>query len=282
MPKSGKKVRAPRSRRRHGAKDNRSCETSHLITNRRLDESVPYIPFSFTGNSGFTPGFHAKRSTRWIKGFNPACRREFDVPYIDKAGKESAFPLLKWYAHPMQIVGSQVSTSFSRMKSILVKRHGYLHFKKQLRNDAFLVASISTLTHSSWFIDRFLGMTQRKEQKTHKVVKHWSLRLDDNLRFVHSQVCSQTYWLTSRSERPRDKSSNVRMFRMDPFEEYPECPCGDIFCPYGTISFEMIPTKAQSGIRVGSSPQGLDSFFDSSSDLQMHNTRLSSQASFSE
>jgi len=198
------------------------------------------------------PGMKIKQSTRWIDEFSSRCVREFNVPYIDKAGKDSIFTLAKWRCHPMQLVGSLVSTKFARIMSILRKR--FRGKAKAFREIAFSAAAVSTITQSSWIIDRFLGVSRvfSKKRISHHIVQGAVRSLDDIQRFVYSQVCSQAYWLTSRSERPRDKSNDSRPIEYEDrlMLEDPDilCACNLYTCPYGHILAEVVysgPVKSE-------------------------------------
>jgi hypothetical protein len=167
-----------------------------------------------------------------------ACHRVFEFPYVDHAGKESVFPLARWNCHPLTYVGSLVATKFARIFAIIRKRFPW-RIAKTYRELTFKVAAASAISHSNWIIDRFLGVSKQNNKKRvcFSMLNRVLCSLDDIQRFVYDQVCSQTYWLSSRSERPRDKSSKTKS--LDPFDllflegSRGSCACGDPECIYG-------------------------------------------------
>lgn len=203
--------------------------------------AVPFHPMNFAGRPGMRiPSMRVKLSTRWIEEYSSRCERVFDLPYIDKAAKESIFNVARWRCHPMQMVGTLVSTKASRLMRILETR-----FKrrqaKAFREIAFSAAAVSVITQSNWVIDRFLGVSRvfSKKKISHAIVQGSVRRLDDIQRFVYSQVWKQTNWLTSWSERPSDKSKGSRYslsedqrFFLDPPVA---CSCRRSSCLYGAI-----------------------------------------------
>lgn len=191
-----------------------------------------------------------KMSTRWIQDYSPKCRRTFSIPYIDKAGKDSVFPLARIDCHPMQLVGSLVATKFDRIMKVIRKRFIWKE-AKALRESAFSAAIVSVVTQSAWIIDRFLGVSRvfSKKKIADHLVRESVRRLDDIQRFVYSQAYNQAYWLTSRSERPRDKSRGHRhMAPPDLTFEDPlvPCACKRFDCHYASLfirdlcSFDLV------------------------------------------
>jgi len=236
-----KSPRMRRQRRRPGDKSNFERGYSIEITNKESLGSSPYNPVRFNYRPGRRlTGMKLKTSTRWIHDFSTACCRDFEVPYIDKGGKDSIFPLARWNCHPMQLVGSLASTKFSRIMRILRQRFTWKD-AKAYRELALSVAIVSVITQSNWILDRFLGISRDLKKK--KILKTFVLgcvrRLDDIQRFVYSQAFDQAYWLTSRSERPRDKSKGsigTSYEDLQILEDPPmECPCKRYSCFYGSI-----------------------------------------------
>jgi hypothetical protein len=165
----------------------------------------------------------------------------------------------------MQMIGSLVSTKFDRMMAILNKRFPWRE-AKAFREQAFSAAAVSVITQSSWVIDRFLGISRnpKKRKISQRIISGSVRRLDDIQRFVYSQVWKQAYWLSTRSERPRDKSKGSRDSLQEDLRWFLDptvaCPCERADCLYGSIPN---PGEIFKGNRSGgyqSDTQELDSW----------------------
>jgi hypothetical protein len=120
------------------------------------------------------------------------------------------------------------------------KRHKLrdaLGYAKQL----FEVALIYSLTGSNWFIDRVLAITRKKKKNgpLRGLISRFTAKLDDSQRFVYSQAWQQANWLTSRAERPCDKSSSNHAKRDVLVRGDLDCSCGELLCPYGGLFTDL-------------------------------------------
>jgi hypothetical protein len=77
-------------------------------------------------------------------------------------------------------------------------------------NSAFKISAVYVLTRDNWLLDRFLGMARKglPLKQVEKFTHFCVCELDENKRFVYSQVYFQANWLKFQVFRPRDKSSN--------------------------------------------------------------------------
>jgi hypothetical protein len=154
-------------------------------------------------------GVSLRVSLRWFVSGDQLATNS--VPYIDASGKLSIYTLYRWTSYPAQIFASMVSTSYTRMMNLLLKRHSKnFRYVKGLRNACIKVALCYIITHNDYIIDRFLGMTRRKAKAPKRVVNDFAYRcvcnLDGDKRFVYSQAYLQANWLKFLVKRPSDKS----------------------------------------------------------------------------
>jgi len=137
------------------------------------------------------------------------------IPFVSKSGKFSLSTLYIWKCHPQQMIFSLISTVYSRILSLLRKRHKF-KTSKRLLNCAFKISIVYTITRHSWVLDRFLGMTRASARTPIKAVEGFTTScvyaLSTNKRFVYSQAYFQANWLKFQVFRPSDKlSKEVRM-----------------------------------------------------------------------
>lgn len=166
----------------------------------------PWEPTHIKGPKTKVPGLHVKFSRRCYPEIDQDCLVSLDIPYIDVAGKPSQCVLARWRCSPWQRLSTLVATAYSRLSRLLFKRFGGK--ARKLRNLCFKAVSLAYATNQFNVIDRFLGTVKSSEALAGRVLRKFERKLDDSKRFVYSQVLlRQTHWLTSRSERPRDKSS---------------------------------------------------------------------------
>jgi len=183
-------------------------------------------------------------SVRWITDYNPACRRAIGLPYINSVGKMGVSNVAVWHCHPLQAIACTASTIYQRLLKVLIHRHGTRHAFK-LQQTTFEVAAMYAITNDPRIMDRFFGVHRKKNSNgpIHGILAKFIRKLDDDQRFVHRQVCLQTNWLTSRSERPRDKSEmnedEVVAFLYP--EEDSDCTCKRFECPYGSLCNSEFP-----------------------------------------
>jgi len=164
---------------------------------------------AFHPSPALVPGMEFRSSVSWFDT-SSSQRAYRATPFVSKSGKFSLNTLCIWKCYPQQQIFSLVSTVYSRLRAILIKR-----FKKELGkrllNCAFKIAIVYVLTRDNRAIDRFLGMTRRKARTPIKVVEALCTScvyaLSENKRFVYSQAYFQANWLKFQVFRPSDKLS---------------------------------------------------------------------------
>jgi len=129
------------------------------------------------------------------------------VPFVSKSGKLSANTLYLWRAYPEQVFLSMVSTVYSRILKILIKRFKYV--SRRLRDACIKVSTVYMINKDDFIIDRFLGMARKGTPiKAISNFAHFcAIQLDDDKRFVYSQALTRADWLKFQVSRPGDKSS---------------------------------------------------------------------------
>jgi hypothetical protein len=150
------------------------------------------------------PGYSYKTSIRWFPG-GPDKNRDYGLPYITNAGRITNSIVYRWKCQPSQIVTTLISTVHSRLLKVMLKRIG----KRAFKSSHFLLkcAAYYVLTRDDYFLSRILGAFKNRSEKPAKgVLRKCEPKMDDKTRFVYRQLCFQSNWLTSRAERPRDKS----------------------------------------------------------------------------
>jgi len=211
------------------------------ISNKNEQGAVPYESVVYPG-SGPMHSYKMKLSKRWVPNYSESCLREFRFPYIDKVGKMSMSTLFTWTCHPLQGIASISSTVYSRLQKVIIRRHGLSALLRHYKV-LFKVSAIYAITSNTWLMDRVLGMSQRKSglKNVKGFLVRFERRLDVSQRFVYSQVCSQTNWLTSRAERPRAKSREIMGELPFSFASEVNCTCENTDCPYGEIFIGSLP-----------------------------------------
>jgi len=173
-------------------------------------KGVPYV-FPFVNelhpNPAIRPGMEYRSSLSW---FNKelSLRKFRAIPFVSKSGKFSLHTLCVWKSYPEQVLLSLISTVYSRILKILVKRFKIV--SKRVMNIAFKTSIIYTITRDNWIIDRFLGMARHGGTPIKKIESfiHFCVyELDANKRFVYSQAYFQANWLKFQVFRPCDKSN---------------------------------------------------------------------------
>jgi hypothetical protein len=132
----------------------------------------------------------------------------YNLPLIDKLGKFSGYTLCKMKMTPAAFIATVTSTVLGRMKARCLRfnSRGLVSSNKRLLAKA---AYYYSLTHNNWFHDRFLFLCKdlaKNKDSINSLVNRFLLHMDDNTRFVYSQVMFQTNWLFTRASWPRDKS----------------------------------------------------------------------------
>jgi len=141
----------------------------------------------------------------------------------------------------MQLIGSVMATTYSRLRSVIIKRHG-IRVASSNYKIIFDVAALYASTYDDWIIDRFLGISRKKKhwKPIRKILHSLVVGLSDSQRFVYSQALNQAHWLTSRSERPGDKLSISKTETFDLlFMAEEGCSCRKDECVYSTVLPDM-------------------------------------------
>jgi hypothetical protein len=183
------------------------------------------------------PATRVRLSTRWIANYTHLCKREIGIPYINNSGKIGLTTICRWFAHPLQVIATISATVFQRLQQILIRRHG-TRFAFAHKDVTIRTAICYSISRNDWIIDRFLGYYKRKANNGPYIalLSKFIAQFDDDKRFVYSQAWQQAYWLTSRSERPRDKSKlEYAPGFASLFKDKPECACARYDCPYGDL-----------------------------------------------
>lgn len=215
----------------------------YSVTDRDDVRQCVHKPLKVNESHPRCPSMRFKVSTRWIPRYDTACRRSIEIPFVNRVGKISPNAVCVWRCHPLQAVASLTATVFARIQRLLIKRHNprYAFSLSQL---IFECASAYVVSLNDWIIDRFLGITRKpgKLKIIRSLLSAFIAKLDDDQRFVHRQACSQAHWLTSRSKRPRDKSSLLHIWLDTPYGEYYNCACNKM-CIYGNVLNSIFPRR---------------------------------------
>jgi hypothetical protein len=150
------------------------------------------------------PGMQYRTSTRWFDS-GSSVRKTHHIPYVSISGKFSIHTLYIWKAFPEQVLFSMISTVYSRLLRISLKRN--IKLTRRHRNDLVKVATVYTITKDDWVIDRFLGICKESVKKATGFVHFCVFNLDDDKRFVYSQAWQHAHWLKFQAYGPSDKSS---------------------------------------------------------------------------
>lgn len=150
-----------------------------------------------------------RSSKRWIKNL-PCPGTEVLLPFISKVGKFTGTNLYKCSLQPQSAISIIISTIFRRLKFWSLRRNS-VHDVDIMQNILVKCAAYYALSKNEYFIDRILALSKVNLRKNKslisKILHFYTTKLDDHKWFVYGHVCLQTYWLTSRALRPRDKSA---------------------------------------------------------------------------
>jgi len=162
-------------------------------------------PFNNRSNTAIAVSL--RRSNAWLT------RAKFpttsvELPFIDHVGRFTGHSVYTVNWSPPAYLATVFATIWRRLKFLIVRRHGIGEFNKR-QNLYMKCCAYYALTKNIYFWNRLLSLSRKKEGwKTVSGVLHgFSSKLDDNKWFVYGRVCLQTYWLTFRAVRPRDKSA---------------------------------------------------------------------------
>lgn len=180
---------------------------------KRDSGAVPFIPYHVReSHPRYLPGLYPRTSTRWFEseGFQQSFT---PIPFVHVSGKMSASTVCFWTAYPQQIVATLTATVYQRLLRLIERRHGY-RYVRGCRETIFKAATYYSVTRDDWFVDRFLGIFKRRNRRAaHGLYTCALSNLDENFRFVISQICQQISWLSFRSRavvdpqyQRRDKS----------------------------------------------------------------------------
>lgn len=147
-----------------------------------------------------------RTSTRWFHE-DLSFRKVFAIPFVSKSGKLSINTLYFWRAYPEQVLLSMISTVYSRILKILIKRFDYVG--RRLRDACIKVSAVYMINKDDYVIDRFLGMARKGTPIKHvsNFAHYCAIQLDEDKRFVYSQALYRADWLKFQVSRPGDKSS---------------------------------------------------------------------------
>jgi len=202
----------------------------HFPDNREVYDGAVHVPPKVRSpHPRRIEGMATRTSTRWFqvkeskKIFTP-------VPYVTNSGKFSISTLCFWNTYPEQIIASLTSTVYQRLRGLVGKRHGF-RCLKHYRETLFKIAAYYTVTHDDYFMDRVLGILKRKARKQAHNLLHFAVStMDENIRFVYDQICSQILWLSFRAKTvvfKRDKSkcsdSDADFLDTRSYEAGPRC-----------------------------------------------------------
>jgi len=176
-----------------------------------------------------------KVSKRWYTQ-RDLVKSSYVIPYIDKLGAFTGHDLATVRCSPSQYVATVTATILDRLRKRATQynNHKVVNKHRSLLTGAAYYYSISK---NSWFLDRVLALLKNLEENQRiiwKILKKFLCTLDENKRFVYSQVYFQTNWLYTRALAPRDKSIWERLHS-----------CGE-----GNFSSKVEPYKLKKAIRV--------------------------------
>lgn len=161
-------------------------------------------PSPFKALKGFCPRF----SSRWIPTISGLNIQKFQVPFYDMKGFQTGCSLGSWTCMPHQFISSCISTVFSRLNKH-TRNHNPWRCVDAAESILTRAAIYYTLTNNTWFWDRVLVLSKdikKNKNLIHRLTVRFTMKADENYRFVYSHACFQAKWLISRALRPRDKS----------------------------------------------------------------------------
>jgi len=149
-----------------------------------------------------------RRSNAWLTNMKfPTTSCE--LPFIDHVGKFTGYSVYRANLSPSAFIGTVCATIWRRLKFFILRKTSIREFNK--RQHLYMkCCAYYALSKNEYFWNRLLAMSRQKDgwKAISKLLHRFSLKLDDHKWFVYGQVCLQTYWLTFRAVRPRDKSAN--------------------------------------------------------------------------
>jgi hypothetical protein len=177
----------------------------------RGDQNVPQAHFdSYPHNVSYIRGFRIKSSKRWLE-CGPSASGWLPLPHIDRLGKFTGTSQCLWQCAPQQWFATVVATVAKRLCSY-ARRHNKSYICSRYYAVLSRVAGYYVLTKNCYVMDRilyFLRNLKNRGKLIHPLLLSFVAKLDENKRFVYSQVCYQTNWLLFRATKPRDKSKFV-------------------------------------------------------------------------
>jgi len=163
-------------------------------------------------------GVVVRNSERWMRCLPLPGDRSWNIPYIDMIGRFTGNTVYRWSCKPQVALATIVSTIASRLLTYCLRHNKWYIVRRNLRRLAG--ASFLYACHkSSWFWDRILFFCRDLDKRgnlIHKYTLKSLLKMDENIRFVYSQVCFQTNWLLSQAHRPCDKSTKYDKRKLPP------------------------------------------------------------------
>jgi len=207
--------------------------------------TVPFVPKKYVDDDPKKViSYKLRKSVRWITNYNPACKRVIGLPYIDNVGRITSSIVTYWRCHPLQAIASITSTVYHRLLKVMIGRHK-TRYAFKIRQAMLEVSAMYSITNDISILNRFYGIHRKacSMGPIKRILRKKICKLDADQRFVLRQVCSQTNWLTFRSERPTVKSrmSEETMAELLTYGETPSCPCFDFPCYYGSLCTTEFP-----------------------------------------
>jgi len=182
---------------------------STTISTMRADDCGPPCNIRLLNrDTPFAKGVRIKSSTRWID-IKTHPFSGFYVPCFDVLGRFTGSFMYKWNCDPRSLITTCVSTISKRLVDY-ARKHNKWHVVKRFLKPILGCATYYCMTKNSHFWDRVLFFSRNLEKYgnlLHRVRLSFTSKMDDNKRFVYSQVSFQTNWLLSRALVPRDKST---------------------------------------------------------------------------
>lgn len=149
------------------------------------------------------------RKGNWL-GVKDDLSRPFNIPFIDRFGKFTGCTLYTAGLRQQDYMATIISTISSRIFS-WVRSHNDMKKinRNYLRKLCAKASAVYATTKNSYMMDRIFVLLKNFQQNKKTVtgiIASFASKLDAYKGFIHSQACSHAYWLTSRAQRPRDKS----------------------------------------------------------------------------
>jgi hypothetical protein len=164
-------------------------------------------PDAYPHNVSYIRGYRVKSSKRWLE-CGPSASGWLPLPHIDQRGKFTGNSQCLWQCSPHQWLAT-VTATISKRLSCYARRHNKGYICSRYLGTICKVAGYYALTKNSYVMDRilyFLRDLKNRGKLIHPLLLSFVAKMDENKRFVFSQVCYQTNWLLFRAVKPRDKS----------------------------------------------------------------------------